>query len=142
MKTLKKSILTLSFLFATCILVKAELPKKAGENANDVIIKYIENTTTGQNHSFKELLGDDFKQYIDTEKKPLNYDKKLFMTYLKLYENVVLNCITDYSLIEETEDFVIAKVEMKFPTFTKTNYLTLSDTQDGWKITNISVRFN
>jgi hypothetical protein len=142
MKTLKKSILTLSFLFAACILVKAELPNKAGKNANDVLVKYIENTTIGQSHNFNELLGDDFKQYIDCDKKLLNYNKKQFINYLKLSKDVVFNCETDYSLVEETEDFVIAKVDMKFPTFTKTNYVTISNTEEGWKITNITVKYS
>lgn len=142
MKTLKKSILTFSFLFAACFLVKAELPNKAEKNANDVLVKYIENTTTGQIHDFKELLGDDFKQYIDCDKKPLNYNKKQFMNYLKSSKNVIFNCQTEYSLVEETNDFVIAKVDMKFPTFTKTNFVTLSNTKDGWKISNISVHYS
>jgi hypothetical protein len=132
----------LSFLVAACVLVKAELPKKAGVSANDVLVKYIENTTQGQNHNFKQLLGDDFKQYIDCDKKLLNFDKKEFLSSLKLSKNVVYNCTTDYSLVEETEDVVIAKVDMKFPTFTRTNYVTLSNTPNGWKITNISVHFS
>ena len=142
MKTLKKSILTLSFLLVASILVKAELPKKAGKNANDVLIKYIENTTTGHGYDFNELLADDFKQYIDCDKKKLNYDKKQFIKYLKSSRNIVFDCTTDYSVIEETEDFVIAKVDMQFATFTKTNYVTLSNTDEGWKITNISVQYS
>ena len=142
MKTLKKSILTLSFLFAACLFVNADVPTKAGKSANDVLSKYIENTTTGQDHDFNELLGDDFKQYIDCDKKPLNYNKKQFMGYLKLSKDIKYNCTTEYSLVEETADIVIAKVDMKFPTFTKTNYVTLSNTKDGWKITSISVQYS
>jgi hypothetical protein len=142
MKTLKKSILTLSFLFAACLFVNAGIPTKAGVSANDVLIKYIESTTTGQKHDFKTLLGDDFKQYIDCDRKTLNYNKKQFMNYLKLSQDLVYNCKTEYSFVEEDEDFVIAKVDMKFPTFTKTNYITLSNTKEGWKITNIVVKFS
>lgn len=142
MKTLKKSILTLSFLLVACFLVKADSPKKAGKNANDVLIKYIENTTAGQGYEFKDLLADDFKQYVDCEKKELNYDKKQFIKYLKSFENIVFDCTTDYLVIEETKDFVIAKVDMQFANFTKTNYVTLSNTNEGWKITNISVKYN
>lgn len=142
MKTLKKSILMLSFLLVACILVKAESPTKAGKNANDVLVKYIQNTTTGQSYDFNELLADDFKQYLDCDKKKLNYDKKQFIKYLKSSQNIVFDCKTNYSVIEETEDFVIAKVDMQFATFTKTNYVTLSNTADGWKITNIVVQYS
>ena len=142
MKTLKKSILTLCFLLAACILVKAETPKKVAKNASEILVKYIENTTTGQSHDFKQLLGDDFKQYMNCDKKMLNYNKKQFLSYLKSSKNVQFNCTTDYSLVEEAEDFVIAKVNMKFPKFTKTNYVTLSNTDEGWKITNITVKYN
>lgn len=142
MKILKKSILTLCFLFTACILVKAESPKNLAKNASDVLIKYIENTTTGQSHDFKKLLGDDFKQYLNCDKKTLNYNKKQFLTYLKSSKNVLFNCETDYSLVEEEEDFVIAKVNMKFPKFTKTKYVILSNTDEGWKITSITVKYN
>lgn len=142
MKTLKKSILILSFLLVACFLVKADSPKKAGKNANDVLIKYIENTTAGQGYDFKDLLADDFIQYIDCERKELNYDKKQFIKYLKVSANTVFDCTTDYSVIEETQDIVIAKVDMHFATFTKSNYVTLSNTDEGWKITNISVKYS
>ncbi len=142
MKTLKKSILTFSFLFAAVLFVNAGIPTKAGVSANEVLVKYIENATSGQIHDFNELLGDDFKHYIDCDKKPLNYNKRQFLSYLKSTKNVIYNCETEYSLIEETEDFVIAKVDMKFPTFTKTNYVTLGNTKDGWKITNITVKYS
>lgn len=142
MKTLKKSILMLSFLLVACLLVKAEGPTKAGENANDVLVKYIENTTRGQSYDFNELLADDFKQYIDCDKKKLNYDKKQFIKYLKSTKDLVFDCETDYSVIEETGSFVIAKVDMQFATFTKTSYVTLSNTTEGWKITNIVVQYS
>ena len=142
MKTLKKSILALSFVFAACLSVNAGLPAEAGVSANEVLIKYIENTTSGQVHDFKELLGEDFKQYLDCDRKPLNYNKRQLLSYLKSIKNVVYNCQTDYSLVEETQDFVIAKVNMKFPTFTRTNYVTLSNTKNGWKITSIAVKYS
>jgi hypothetical protein len=142
MKTLKKTILTLSFLLVACILVKAEGPLKAGKNANDVLVKYIENTTTGHSYDFEELLAGDFKQYMDCDKKELNYDKKQFIKYLKSSRNFVFDCKTDYSVIEETKDLVIAKVDMQFATFTKTNYVTLSNSANGWKITSIFVQYS
>ena|SRR5690554_323867 len=142
MKTLKKSILTLSILFAGCLFVNAGIPTKAGASAKDVLVKYIENTTSGEDHDFKELLGEDFKQYIDCDKKRFNYNKKQFLSYMKTTRNVVFNCETKYSLVEQAEDFVIAKVDIKFPNFTKTDYVTLSNTKDGWKITNITVKYS
>lgn len=142
MKTLEKSILTLSFLFAACLFVNAGVAGKAGKSANDLLTKYIENTTTGQSHDFSEILGDDFKQFVDCDKSRLNFNKKQFMSYLKICKDVVYNCTTKYSLVENSEDVVIAKVDMKFPTFTKTNYVTLSNTNEGWKITSISVKYS
>jgi hypothetical protein len=142
MKTLKKTILTLSFLLIAFILVKAERPNKVEENANDVLIKYIENIMTGQDYDLNKLLADDFKQYINCDKKQLNYDKKKFIKHLKLTKNIVLQCKTNYSIIEDTEGFVIAKVDMQFASFTRTNYVTLSNTADGWKIINIVVQYS
>lgn len=142
MKTLKKSILTLSFLFGVCLFVNAGVHIKAGVSAKEVLVKYIENSTSGEDHDFKELLGEDFKQYIDCDKKRFNYNKKQFLNYMKITKNVIFNCETEYSWLEQAEDFVIAKVDMKFPTFTKTDYITLSNTKEGWKITNITVKYS
>jgi hypothetical protein len=142
MKTLKKTILILSFLLVACGLVKAERPNKASEKANDILIKYLESTTIGQRHDLNELLSDDFKQYIDCDRQVLNYNKKQFIKHLKSTENFVTNCISDYSFVEEKENFVIAKIEKKFPTFTKTDYVTMSNIGKGWRITSISIHYN
>lgn len=142
MKTLKKTALTLTFLLFACFMVKAELPNRVDKNVAEVLSKYIASVTTGEVHDFKELLSDDFIQHIDCNRKGLNYNKKQFIASLKLLDNFDLNCTTDYSLVEEKDDFVIAKVDMKFPTFTKTNYVTMSETEEGWKITNISVHYD
>lgn len=141
MKISRKIILVLSLLIV-CILVKAERPKNAEINSNDVLIKYIENILTGRDYNLNKLLADDFKQYIDCDKKQFNYDKKTFIKHLKLAKNIVLQCKTNYSIIEDTEGFVIAKVAMQFTNFTRTNYVTLSNTSDGWKIINIVVQYS
>lgn len=141
MKTLKKTVLTFAFLFVACTLVKADLPNVANKKVAEVLVKFIESSTEGQPHDFRDLLSDDFIQYIDCDKKRFNFDKREFISYLKLVQNAEMNCTTDYSLIEEKEDFVIAKVDMKYPTFTRTNYVTMRNSGEEWKITNISVHF-
>lgn len=141
MKTLKTTVLTFSLLVA-CVLVKAELPNKSSKNANGVLDAYVESVTKGNIQDVEELLGDDFKQYVNGDKKSLNFNKRQFMRQLTLSEDYAMNCTADYSFMEKKENFVIAKVDMKYPGFTKTDYLTMNHTAEGWQITSISVHYN
>jgi hypothetical protein len=141
MKTLKKSVLAVSFLLIG-FLATAGTPDRPITNASDALNHYVETITQGQIAELDELLGVDFKQYIDCDNKTSNFDKKQFMRQMKYGKDYVMNCTSDVSIVEEKKDFVIAKVVLEYPRFTKTDYVTMNYTPEGWKVTSVSVHYN
>jgi len=142
MKTLKTTLLALSFFLFASILVKAHAATKPTSNKakvtmNYVLNKYIETTTLGKLEEFTSLLDANFKHCITYQGKTVSYGKKQTIDYMNKIRNVKQNCTSTYTLIENNSNFSIAKVEMKYPTFTKVDYITISNHGDTWKITNV-----
>lgn len=150
MKTLQISLLTLFVLMYALVNVQAapinaaSLPKDLKENTikasrSYTINKFIEGVTSGNTKDFIKLLDDNFQQTVAYNGKSVTYNKSQFVKILGMSKNIVMNCTTTYSVVEECDDLSIVKVEMKFPTFVKTSYVTMKpDRADEWKITNVS----
>jgi len=150
MKTLQISLLTLFVLMYALVNVQAA-PINTASSAKDLketaikasrsytINKFIEGVTSGNTKDFIRLLDDNFQQTVAYNGKSVTYNKSQFAQSLKLSKDIVMNCTTTYTVVEECDDLSIVKVEMKFPTFVKTSYVTMKpDRADEWKITNVS----
>lgn len=150
MKTLQISLLTLFVLMYALVNVQAA-PIIVASPAKDLkentikasrsytINKFIEGVTSGNTKDFIKLLDDSFQQTVAYNGKSVTYNKSQFVKILGMSKNIVMNCTTTYTVVEECDDLSIVKVEMKFPTFVKTSYVTMKpDRADEWKITNVS----
>ncbi len=60
----------------------------------------------------------------------------------KNYENVVQNCEANYNAIEVGSSQAIVKVTLKYESFSVVNFVTLANSNKGWKITSISSSCN
>jgi DNA-binding TFAR19-related protein (PDSD5 family) len=63
------------------------------------------------------------------------------LTEMKNSENVAQNCQTDYAIVEQNPSQAIVKVTLKYEAFSRINYVTMAQTNKGWKITNVSSVF-
>jgi len=142
MKTLKTTILTLSFLLFASILVKANPAGKEKKTIDYVLNTYIACTTQGNMDGFTQLLDDTFQQSITYGGKTLNYNKAQIISYMKNTKNVIQNCTAVYSFVENNDNFSIAKVELKYPNFTKIDYVTMSNNGTDWNITKVFTTYN
>jgi hypothetical protein len=69
--------------------------------------------------------------------KVLSFDKKQMMEFFKGDKNVEQACTTNTEIVTSNADVKVVKVDMKFDGFTRSNYVTVANTGDGWKITNV-----
>jgi len=53
---------------------------------------------------------------------------------LKKQKGEKLNCTVSTDIIEESGDYMVAKVKMKFENFTKTDLVTLIREGSNWKV--------
>lgn len=154
MKTLQISILALCLLMFAFVNVQAAPAISAATAKNSAesgvkatrsytVNKFIESVTSGNSKDLVRLLDDNFQQTVSYKGRSSTYNKSQFIKILKLSEDVVMNCTTTYTVIEECDDLSIVKVTMKFPTFVKTSYVTLKpNKKDIWKITNVSTVYD
>src|SRR5690554_5670082 len=141
MKTLFKSLLTFSFMILACSFVKADPNTGSKKSMDYTLTKFIEGSTLGEISGLPVLLDDGFKMDINCGNRTLSYNKKQVVDFIKKTKNIVQNCTTDYKIVEENSDFTIAKVEMKYPNFTRVNYVTLVNHGIYWSITNVSTTY-
>jgi hypothetical protein len=130
MKTLKSIFLGLALLVITNV-VKADEPA-AIITRNQAITAYINAMTLGQNSGLSEVIDQSAKF-----SSVMSFDKADLMKFASQNQNVKQACTTTTTEVESNADMSVVKVDMKFDNFTRTNYVTMANTEDGWKITNV-----
>ena len=141
MKTLFKTILTFSFMIFACSFANANPNTAAKKSMNYTLTKFIEGSTLGEIAGLPVLLDEGFKMDINCGSRTFSFNKKQVVDFMKKTKNIVQNCETNYKIVEENGDFTIAKVEMKYPNFTRVNYVTLVNHGFYWSITNVSTTY-
>ncbi|OOQ60068.1 nuclear transport factor 2 family protein [Mucilaginibacter pedocola] len=137
MKTLKSIILGLALLLV-CGAVNAN-PVNDNENltATHAVNTYIDAITRGKLNGLNDVLDQHVKFNMLRGKKMLSFDKKEMMDFFKGDKNVEQDCVTSTDIVESNTDIKVVKVDMKYKGFTRSNYVTVANTGDGWKITNV-----
>lgn len=103
-------------------------------NTKKIISIYVEATNLGNSIYNAHLFADDF-EYRDSNNNKT--DKKTYLKFLKQNENYIFNCDTAYEILDEYGKSCVAKVTMKFENFIRVEYVTLSKTEEGWKISKV-----
>ncbi|MCW8313061.1 nuclear transport factor 2 family protein [Sphingobacterium sp. InxBP1] len=139
MKTLVKTFATAALIVVSTFTMAAEDPgsknTKADVNlstADFALDHYVAVTTAGESAGVEQLFAADFSQKSNATTNSRNAVVKFF----KKQKGVKLNCKVSTDIIEETADYMIAKVTLNFEDFTKTDLVTLVREGDSWKVSN------
>ncbi|WP_423149144.1 nuclear transport factor 2 family protein [Rubrolithibacter danxiaensis] len=139
-----KALKTILLVF---IVVAAQQVSKAAVDGNDekavknVINTYLDAFCHGKLKGFSQLLDENVKFTTERGDKIITYTKSEMLDALRKSANVEQNCKTDYSIIENLPNQMVVKVNMKYESFTKENFVTLTESENGWKITHVSTAF-
>jgi tRNA U55 pseudouridine synthase TruB len=136
MKTLKSIVLGLALLVVTSV-VKADEPSTVMLTRNHAVNTYIKAMTQGINNDLNDVLDQTAKFSTLRGNKVVSFDKEEMMTFAKQNENVSQACTTTVTEVQSNADVSVVKVDMHFGNFTRTNYVTMANTGNGWKITNV-----
>lgn len=141
MKSLKITFASLALVLLT-FAGKAD-GKKVDEkmSMNYAVKAFVDAFSYGKSAGISEILDENVKLTISRRSKIVSYNKANILQILSANNGYVQNCETSYSLIESLPSQVIVKVNQAFYSFNKINYVTMSQTDKGWKITNISIAF-
>lgn len=141
MKTLKiASVVALMVLSIN--VFASEGSRKEKFNMNYAVQKYIDALSYGKINGISQVLDADVKFTLTGGKRTLNYNKPQILAYLQSIQNIHQNCVTGYSIIDLNSSQAVVKVTMKYDSFSRVNFLSMANTAEGWKITNVSTSFN
>jgi hypothetical protein len=94
---------------------------------------YVAVTTEGESAGVEQLFAQDFNQKIQASNAQ-NHSREAVIKSLKKQKGEKLNCAISTDILEESADYMVAKVTLKFENFTKTDLVTLERDGDNWKV--------
>ncbi|MEN5059012.1 nuclear transport factor 2 family protein [Sphingobacterium kitahiroshimense] len=141
MKTLAKTFAAAALIAVSTFTMAAGKPevanpKKAVVNlstADLAIDHYVAVMTEGQSTGVEQLFTADFSQKVQASEDKTNSRSEV-ISFLKKQKGEQLNCKTNTTIVQESADYMIAKVTMQFEGFTKSDLVTLVNDGGSWKV--------
>jgi len=140
MKTLVKTFATAALIAVSTFAMATEGPgaKATKTNVNlctaDLTLDhYVAVTTEGESAGVEQLFADDFNQKIQATNAQSN-SRSAIVKLLKKQKGEKLNCTISTDILEESADYMVAKVTLKFENFTKTDVVTFERVGNDWKV--------
>ncbi|WP_293683647.1 nuclear transport factor 2 family protein, partial [Spirosoma sp. 48-14] len=94
---------------------------------------YVAVTTEGESAGVEQLFSEDFNQKIQASNAQ-NHSRNAIVKSLKKQKGEKLNCAVSTEILEESADYMVAKVTLTFENFTKTDLVTLVREGNDWKV--------
>ena len=140
MTTLVKTFVAAALIAVSTFAMAAEEPgsksAKATVNlstADFALEHYVAVTTEGESAGVEQLFAEDFSQKIQASNAQ-NHSRGEVVKSLKKQKGEKLNCTVTTDILEESADYMVAKVTLKFEDFTKTDLVTLVREGNVWKV--------
>ncbi|MCS4165327.1 hypothetical protein D3C81_1095850 [compost metagenome] len=140
MKALVKTFATVALIAVSTFAMAADKPASKSEKANVnlstadfALDHYVAVTTAGESTGVERLFADDFNQKIHSSNAQ-NHSRSEVVKSLKKQKGEKLNCTVSTDILEESADYMVAKVTLKFEDFTKTDLVTLVREDNDWKV--------
>ena len=131
MKTLVKTFAAAALVAVSTFAMAAEGPGSKAAKANVnlstadfALDHYVVVTTAGESAGVEQLFAKDFNQKIQSSNAQ-SHSRDAVVKSLKKQKGERLNCAVSTDIIEESADYMVAKVTLKFESFTKTDLVTL-----------------
>jgi hypothetical protein len=140
MKTLVKTFAAAALIAVSTYAMAAEGPgaKTAKANVNlssadFALEQYVAVTTEGESAGVEQLFAEDFSQKIQASNTQSS-SRSAVVKLLKKQKGEKLNCTVSTDILEESADYMVAKVRLKFENFTKTDLVILERVGNDWKV--------
>ncbi|MGJ1228891.1 hypothetical protein [Sphingobacterium siyangense] len=140
MRTLVKTFAAAALIAVSTFAMAAEGPGAKATKANvnlstaDLALDhYVAVTTEGESTGVEQLFAEDFNQKIQATNAQSN-SRSAVVKLLKKQKGEKLNCTVSTDILEESADYMVAKVTLKFENFTKTDLVTLERAGNDWKV--------
>jgi hypothetical protein len=139
MKTLK-AIMGLS-LMAVCGFAGASPRDHGNATKQQVVDTYLNAVVHGNLSDISQAIDDNAHFYFQRGVRIQASDKREVLNYMKANANVNQNCNCSETVLQEGDNYIVEKVEMKFNDVTRTDVITAQLSDDGWKITKVETSY-
>ena len=137
MKNLKSIMLGLLFL-VVAVAAKATGNQPGGKlTKNDVLNIYMNAAAHGKIEGLEKVLAEDVQYNMVRGERTISIDKKQMMDSFKAGQNVDQNCKCSTTTIEDTDERLVVKFDMKFEGYTNTHVITIVNKGYGWEISKV-----
>ncbi|WP_223580241.1 nuclear transport factor 2 family protein [Sphingobacterium sp. GVS05A] len=140
MKALVKTFAAAALIAVSTFAMAADKPLSKSEKATinlstaDFALEhYVAVTTEGESAGVEQLLAEDFSQKVQSANAQ-SHSREAVVKSLKKQKGERLNCVVSTDIVEESADYMVAKVTLKFESFTKTDLVTLERVGNEWKV--------
>lgn len=141
MKTLKSILLGVALLVTSVAANAAKpapgKPEGAKLSKSYAVNAYIDAVAKGKSADLMDAMDQSIKFSSLRGTKIMCFDKADVLKFFKENQNVTQNCAVSSKVVSENDDVTVVKVDMKYDHFVRSNYVTLTNTGNGWKITNV-----
>lgn len=136
MKSLKSIMLGLGLLL---VFGAANAAKTDGVpvTENYVINTYVGAVTQGNLNGISEVIDANAKFDWLQNKHVVTFNKQDMMKFLNSIKGVQQSCIASTTMVENNTDNAVVKVDMNYGDHVQSNLVTIVNTNDGWKITDV-----
>ncbi|QJD95860.1 hypothetical protein HH214_08220 [Mucilaginibacter robiniae] len=124
-------------LVITSFVAKADGPNAARLTREDAIDVYINAMSQGKTQGLNDVIDESAKFRTVRNQKIVSMDKADIMSFVDANAGVVQDCSVNTEVVESNTDMSIVKVDMQYNNFVRSNYVTLTNTGEGWKITDV-----
>ncbi|WP_104384357.1 nuclear transport factor 2 family protein [Sphingobacterium sp. HMA12] len=142
MKALVKTFVAVAMIAVSSLAIAADKTFSKSEKAivnlftADIALNhYVAVITEGESTGLEQLFTADFSQKIQSANAITN-DRKEVVKFLKKQRGEKLNCKVNTQIIQESADYMVAKVTMQFEGFTKTDLVTLVNEHGAWRVSS------
>lgn len=136
MKTLKSIVLGLALLVVGTIANAANKPASV-LTKNDVLNIYVNAVVHGKLDGLEGVLDNNVKFITQRGDNEVVMNKKTVLESFKASENMEQGCTYTTTIVKDTKNGMIVKLEMKYGDYVRTNLITISTSHDDFKITKV-----
>ncbi|MFE2862400.1 MULTISPECIES: nuclear transport factor 2 family protein [Sphingobacterium] len=141
MKAFVKTVTAAALICLSSVAMAAEKsaskPEKISINlstADFALQHYVAVTTAGESVGLEQLFAEDFSQRIQASNIQTYYGRQALIKSLKKQQGEILNCKTHIKIVEKSTDYMIAKIVLKFDSFSMTDLVTLVYENGSWQV--------
>ncbi len=142
MKSLKMLIVAFTVL-ASSVIAKADEGTKMADKASlkFSIAAYVDMLKNGNSADYISILSENVKFNHSRNGKIISHGKKEEINFINSLGRVKQNCKTDYSILSTGDKYCLVKVRMVYETFVKEDFISLSQSEKGWQVTDVTSVF-